>query len=217
MPRIAGDVANFSSPLPTGAEIRLQKENAVHDSNQASVEKTQANEALEQKLLAEFKVEKIEDLPIDLAGARMIEQEATTNRLYHEIEQRVTDAKNRQNEIIGGFQFASPYMAIRAVSTSLAATDRTHHFDFVSDAENYRRQYVKDLNTSEMQKKSPGDSPESRRAFWDQVSAFQPRFASSLLDLRRCMVPMLCVAIWAVAAWVAALYACPNVNRSGKH
>jgi len=119
MPRIAGDVATFSSPLPTNAEIRHEKDRA-----------------LEERLLEEFKVDKIEDLPIDLAGARMIAQEATTNQLYDDIDQRLTEAKDRQNRIISRFQFASPFMAMRTVSTSLAATDRTHHFDFVHDAEN---------------------------------------------------------------------------------
>ena len=212
MPRIAGDVANFASPLPTNAEIRLEKEYAVHDSNQASVEKAKATRELEERLLKEFKVDKIEDLPIDIAGARMIEQEKSTNRLYDEIEQRVTDAKNRQNEIIGGFQFASPYMAIRAVSTSLSATDRTHHFDFVNDAEDYRRQYVKELNTSEMKRKKPGSTADERRKFWAQVSEFQPSFVPSSLDLRRCIPAMLCVAVWAIVAVVASLFACPSIT-----
>ena len=210
MPRIAGDVASFASPLPTEAEIRLEKENAVHDSNQASAERALANRALEESLLAEFKVDKIEDLPIDLAGARMIEEEATTNRLYDEIEQRVTEAKNRQNEIIGRFQFASPYIAIRAISSSMAATDRTHHFDFLDDAENYRRKYVKELNTLEMKRKKPGSIPEQRRQFWAQVSEFQPRFVSSSLSLSRCLAAMLCVSVWAILAVVASLYACPE-------
>ena len=216
MPRIAGDVANFASPLPTNAEVRLEKEHAVHDSNQASTERAKATKALEEKLLAEFKVEKIEDLPIDMAGARMIQQEETTNQLYDEIERRVTDAKNRQNEIIGGFQFASPYMAIRAVSTSFAATDRKHHFDFLKNAENYRRQYVKELNTSEMKRNKPGSTPEARREFWAQVSEFQPRFVASAADLRRCMAAMCCVMIWGIVAIVAALNACPKVGGYGK-
>jgi ABC-2 type transport system permease protein len=166
-------------------------------------------------LLAEFKVDKIEDLPIDIAGARMIEQEATTNELYDEIEQHVADAKNRQNEIVSRFRFASPYMAIRAISASLAATDRAHHFDFVNDAENYRRQYVKELNTSEMKRKKPGSTPEARREFWAQVSEFQPRFVSSGLDLRRCSLAMCCVAVWSIVAVVASVYACPKVSRGG--
>ena len=213
MPRIAGDVATFVSPLPTNAEIRLEKENVVHDANQSSVQRAQASRALEARLLEEFQVERIEDLPIDLAGAKMIDQEANANRLYDEVDQRVTQAKHRQNELIGGFQFASPYMAMRAVSTSLAATDRSHHFDFVNAAETHRRQFVKDLNVAEMKKLKPGSSPAERRQFWGQVSEFLPGFVSAMESVKRSLAALSCLIIWAIVASVASVLAAPKINR----
>ena len=42
LPRIAGDVAHFVSPLPTHAEVRLEKENAIQDSNQSSARRAKA-------------------------------------------------------------------------------------------------------------------------------------------------------------------------------
>ncbi len=213
MPRIAGDVATFASPLPTGAEIRLEKENAVHDANRSSAQRTKANKDLEARLLEEFQVDRIEDLPIDLAGAQMIDQEANTNRLYDEIEGRVTRAKNRQKELIGGFQFASPYMAMRAVSSSLAATDRTHHFDFINNAENHRRQFVRELNVAEMKKQELGDSSEAQRQFWAQITEFLPTFVSAIQDVKRSLAAMFCIVLWAVVAGIAALLAPPKINR----
>jgi len=198
MPRIAGDVATFVSPLPTSAEV----------------ERAKANSALEARLLEEFQVDRIEDLPIDMAGAKMIDQEANANRLYDEIEERVTQAKDRQNELIGGFQFASPYMAMRAVSSSLAATDRAHHFDFINSAENYRRQFVEDLNVAEMKKQKPGDSPDQRRQFWAQVTEFLPDFVSALKDVGRSLIAIICIIAWAVVAGIAAAYAPPKINRA---
>ena len=214
MPRIAGDVATFVSPLPTSAEVRLEKDIAVHDANQSSAESAKANSALEARLLEEFQVDRIEDLPIDMAGAKMIDQEANANRLYDEIEERVTQAKDRQNELIGGFQFASPYMAMRAVSSSLAATDRAHHFDFINSAENYRRQFVEDLNVAEMKKQKPGDSPDQRRQFWAQVTEFLPDFVSALKDVGRSLIAIICIIAWAVVAGIAAAYAPPKINRA---
>ena len=79
MPRIAGDVATFVSPLPTNAEIRLEKENVVHDANQSSVQRAQASRALEARLLEEFQVERIEDLPIELKSQAPYES-CTGNR-----------------------------------------------------------------------------------------------------------------------------------------
>ena len=214
MPRIAGDVATLVSPLPTNASVRLEKEIAVHDANQSSAERAKASSALEARLLEEFQVERIEDLPIDMAGAQMIDQEANANRLYDKIQERVTQAKNRQNELIGGFQFASPYMAMRAVSSCLAATDRTHHFDFINSAENYRRQFVEDLNVAEMKKQKPGDSPDQRRQFWDQVAEFLPNFVSVLEDVKRSLIAMICIGVWAAVAAMAAFYAPPKINRT---
>jgi ABC-2 type transport system permease protein len=168
---------------------------------------------LEARLLEEFQVDRVEDLPIDLAGAQMIDQEANTNRLYDEIEGRVTRVKNRQNELIGGFQFASPYMAMRAVSSSLAATDRTHHFDFINSAENHRRQFVRELNVAEMKKQELGDSPEIQREFWAQITEFLPTFVSASQDVKRSLVAMVCIVLWAVVAATAALLVPPKINR----
>ena len=214
MPRIAGDVASFASPLPTYAEIRMEKENAIHSANQSSVEQAKATQTLEEKLLKQFKVERIEDLPIDIAGARMIAQEDHANQLYDEIEKRVSDARKRQNDIIGGFQFASPYMAMRAVSTSFTATHRNHHFDFMSDAENYRRQYVKELNTAEMNGEEPGNLPEEQRQFWSKVTEYQPGFVSVVKDISGCVPALACVGVWGLLAVVASLYGCPRRSES---
>ena len=213
LPRIAGDVATSVSPLPTNAEIRLEKENAVQDANQSSAEMAKASRALEDRLLEEFQVERIEDLPIDMAGARMIDQEATTNRLYDEVEKRVTDATNRQNELMNGFQFASPYLALRAVSTSLSATDRTHHFDFEYAAENYRRRFVEELNLAEMNKRKPGSSPEEQRLFWSRIPEFLPSFVPAIEDVKRSMTALICIVVWAAAMGVASLYASPRISR----
>lgn len=213
IPRVAGDVATFVSPLPTQAEIRLEKENAVHEANQSSIEIAKANKALEAKLLEEFQVDRIEDLPIDMAGAQMIDQETITNRIYDEIDERVTQATHRQNSVMDGFQLASPFLAMRAISTSLSATDRGHHIDFVNAAENYRRQFVKELNLAEMQNQTPGNSAEERRDFWAQISAFLPNFVSSLEAVKRSKIAVICIFVWALAMGIAAFLAPPQISR----
>jgi len=214
MPRISADVAAFAAPLPTNAEVRLEKENAVHDSNRSSIEMARARRAFESKLLKEFKVDRIEDLPIDLAGARMIAQEDSTNRLYDEIEGRITQVMNRQNELIAGFQFASPFMAMRAVSSSLSATDRKHHFDFVNAAEKHRRQFVNELNLAERNKQEIGSSPEQRRQFWAGVAEYIPSFVSAVKDVKRSIIAMTCLVVWAAVMGIASLYACPQISRA---
>ena len=213
IPRVSGDVATFVSPLPTQAEIRLEKENAVHEANQSSIEIAKANKALEAKLLEEFQVDRIEDLPIDMAGAQMIDQETITNRIYDEIDERVTQATHRQNSVMDGFQLASPFLAMRAISTSLSATDRGHHIDFVNAAENYRRQFVKELNLAEMQNQTPGNSAEERRDFWAQISAFLPNFVSSLEAVKRSKIAVICIFVWALAMGIAAFLAPPQISR----
>ncbi|MEM7454519.1 MAG: DUF3526 domain-containing protein [Planctomycetota bacterium] len=212
MPRVAGDAATYVSPLPTNEEIRLEKEAAVHDANQSSIDIAEANEALEQRLLEEFEVDRIEDLPIDIAGARMIDQEASTNRLYDEVDKRVQRATGQQNKIIDGFQIVSPYLAMRAVSSSFSATDRVHHLDFVESAEDYRRQFVEALNVAEMEKRKPGDTPEERRRFWDRIPGFIPDFVSALEDTKRSMVAMICICVWAVTLCAASLFASPKIR-----
>jgi ABC-2 type transport system permease protein len=215
LPRMAGDIAAIVSPLPCIAEIRFEKETAVHEANQSSAESAKAYQALEARLLREFNVDRVEDLPIDMAGARMIEQEAGTNRLFDKVEERISRATNRQNELMEGFQYASPYLAMRAVSTSLTATNRRHHFDFLEAAEKYRRQFVKELNVAEMKKQKPGTTTVQRREFWARIPDFLAGFVPVLEDVKRSSPAMICIFIWAGAAGVASLCAPPQISRTG--
>ena len=103
---------------------------------------------------------------------------------------------------------------MRAVSASLSATDRTHHFDFVNSAENYRRRFVKDLNLAEMNKQKLGSSPEDRRVFWEQVTEFQPNFVPAMQDVKRSLVGLLCIIAWAILMGIASLFAPPKISRT---
>jgi len=53
--------------------------------------------------------------------------------------------------------------------------------------------------------------------FWGQVSEFQSNFVSANQDVRRSILAITCVVVWALVAVVAALYACPKISRYGKH
>ena len=214
-PRLSAEIATLISPIPTNADVRRAKEEALHQASQSSVEKAKANKALETRLMKEYGVERPEDLPIDIAGARMLEQELNTNRSYDAVDRQIKRLADRQDEVVGWLQLVSPYLAMRSSSASLSATSRLHHFDFLMAAENYRRQFVEEMNLAEMSKQKPGTSPGERRQFWSRVPAFAPRTVTIWEDLKRSMVATICIFVWGTMMSVAAFLVVPQVTRTG--
>lgn len=213
-PRIAADAAGILSPLPTPAALRQAKENAVREANQSSVAKAKANKQLEARLLKQFGVQRVEDLPVDIAGARMIELEAKSNRIYDDLDVKASQIANRQDEIVELFQYASPYLAVRNVSASFSATDRAHHGDFLAEAESYRRQFVQEMNLAEMRKQKPGKSSSERREFWARVPDFSPQKITAATDLSRSWTSILCLIVWSALMGVFALVSHPRTPRT---
>ena len=144
---------------------------------------------LEKKLLAEYKVDTISQLPIDFWGVVMQEDEEYGNLVWdkHFGNLRNVLAQQKQSYQLGGV--FNPFIALQNLSMGFAGNDNQHHQDFLLQAEKYRRGFIKKLNDKHAYgsiKDKNGDwDVKVGPAFYKSVADFhyQPTKLSSVLSL----------------------------------
>lgn len=206
VPRVAVDLAYSLHPLPDRTDRDEAREAAVRHGSDGKRSLQEFNRKLERRLLKQYGVEDLNDLPIDIDAARLLAMEEFTDALDDETESELNAIYEQQNDLVDRLQLASPFLAVRSLSMGLAGTDRRHHEAFVASAERYRRLYVKTLNTAEMKGEGPGDTAESARQFWGRVPAFEQTAPVWYEIIQRSKWAIAVLFAWSLAATIVALW-----------
>ena len=193
IPRVAVDLANSRYPVPSQKSLMEARELAIRNGSFGKTSLEDYNLALEKKLLKEYKVTDLKDLPINLDAAHLLAMEEFTNAIDDHSQSQIQELYQKQYNYLDWFEFVSPYLAIRAVSSSLAGTDRHHHAAFIESTEKYRRLLVETMNTAEMKGERPDLTTESANSFWSKVPEFEHQFppVAKVLNAMRWPIGML--------------------------
>ncbi|MFT3948182.1 MAG: DUF3526 domain-containing protein [Agriterribacter sp.] len=97
-------------------------------------------------VLQKYKVDSVNQLPVNLDGLTMQADEEYHNMVYDRHLGEIQKTIRRQNSVTAVSSFINPYAGIRNLSKALAGTDVEQHFDFTRQAENYRRFIIKKMN-----------------------------------------------------------------------
>lgn len=205
LPKMAVDIANSLYTLPHQHSLQVSRETAIRQGTDGQVTLEQFNLELEERLLKQYGVSRIEDVPVNLNAARLLAMEEFTNSIDENTKAHIDRIHQQQNEFLGWFEFLSPYLALRAVSSTLAGTDRYHHDDFLNSAESYRRQLVKTMNTAEINDERPGETPELAREFWAKVPEYRYQYPAVLSVISRVRWQILLLFMWITVALIFAL------------
>lgn len=210
VPRLAADHASRAVALQSSAEasLALQAElRRVGDSHDAN---DPFFTAFRERVLRQYGVSRIEDLPVNFRGLVSEEGEALTSRLFAEYAARAAATLRAQVARLDRAQLASPALALRRVSLAAAGTDLENHLAFLEQAEAHRYDMVQRLNRSHAQRVSLADDvarnvdPASERRSrvsqrtWAEIPEF--RFASAPAPQRAARAGQ---ALAVLAAWLA--------------
>lgn len=101
---------------------------------------------LEKKVLEEYKVDSLSQLPINYDGIRMQADEEYGNIVWdkHFGNIRAVFARQKQSMQFAGL--INPFISLKNASMGFTATDNIHHQEFLLQVENYRRGFIKTLN-----------------------------------------------------------------------
>ncbi|MCA3698160.1 MAG: DUF3526 domain-containing protein, partial [Brevundimonas sp.] len=102
--------------------------------------------AFRARTLAQYGVDRVEDLPVNYRGLVSAEGEALTSGLFTRYAERTAERQREQSRWMQFASVLSPALAVRQSSMAGAATDLENHVRFLEQAEAFRFDLIQRLN-----------------------------------------------------------------------
>lgn len=159
--------------------------------------------ALKQKLLAEYRVERLEDLPFDYTARDMQDGDETAWRVYERYDNERYTIYHQQNRFLEWGTLISPAAGVSLLSMALTGNDLPQYRDFTRQVEQHRRAMNTLLNEyigTHQQKTADGwdnsVSVKGDSALWQSLPAFAYQLPSAWAALRPYPVAAALLALW---------------------
>jgi ABC-2 type transport system permease protein len=162
LPKATANVGATIFRAPSGFEfreaIKKDEENGIDGHNPTD----KRFEALKKELMAKYKVDSVEQMPINFDAVAMQEGEKYSSMVYNQHFENLETIYQQQNAVSAYSSLLNPYMAVRNLSMGLAGSDYKTALDFQKQAETYRFSMVELLNNHMRDFSKTGD--------WDKTA-----------------------------------------------
>jgi len=146
LPRWVPDLANMAVALPTRFETEILVEREYLELGDAHNPNDPKFAEFRDKVLQQYGVERVEDLPVNFKGLIAAEGERQSSELFNRYARASFERQAEQNRIVDRFQWLSPTLALRRLSMRAAGTDLHNYRRFLEQGEAYRYDLVQRLN-----------------------------------------------------------------------
>ena len=219
LPRVMPDVAVAGGARPT----RIETEVAIHERLKAMGDSHNPDDPyfnrFKQRVLAQYGVSRVEDLPVNYGGLLMQEGERMTSELFDEFMRAEYARQTAESAAVQRAALASPVIALRRLSTALAGTNLDSHARFLFEGEKYRYAFVQSLNRLHTTAIKYENDREQRvdRAHWDDT----PRFgyapdAFGVVAAQHAWPALALLGGWLLALCAGAALIARRLERTGK-
>mgnify|MGYP000539582363 CR=1 FL=1 len=157
LPRWLPDLVSTQLSLPTRFESAIHVEREYRALGDSHNPDDPYFSAFREKVLKEYGVSRIEDLPVNYKGLVGMEGERASTALFNRYADTQFDLQNRQNTIVDCFAWLSPTLALRRLSMSAAGTDLENFQRFLKQGEDYRYGLIQGLNQLQVDELSYAD------------------------------------------------------------
>jgi ABC-2 type transport system permease protein len=206
-PRVVADLAKRAYPTPSAFAFQQAIDREMQSGPDGHDTADKRAEALKQRVLKQYGVDKLEALPVNFAGISLQEGEEHGNVVFDKHYSALWNRFAQQNRLKQVAGAVAPMLAINSLSMGLAGTDFAHHRDFGAAAEEYRRMLVKKMNDDMTYNAGKQDfSYLAQPAVWRTVEDFTYDAPSTGWALRNQAVALALLAVWFVVALAAALF-----------
>lgn len=215
VPRAAADLSERLYPGPSPSAFRALLEADMANGIDGHSPADQRAKELEAKVLAQYGVREIKDLPVGFAGLRLQASEEHANEVFDRRFVELWDAFERQSRVHISASVAAPFLAVRALSMGLSGTDFAHHRHFATAAEGYRRDLQRLLN-AEIVERGKGESNTymAREDLWRRTPSFRYDAPDTVAVARQQGGAFGMLGLWALGACVFAYVAVSRVQVS---
>lgn len=205
VPRAAADLSRVWYPTPSAFEMHEAVRHDTYDGLPVHDYNVLRAADLRERLLAQYGVARVDDLPVNFRGIDYLEREARSNEVWAAHYEALWRAFEAQAAVHRAAGFAAPLLAVRAISMALTGVDVAHHQHFARAAEDYRRRLVLAMNTD----LAYGGSSARRGAYtadpalWSTIDPFVYEAPDAAWALSRVPAAVAAMALWLSLAGIA--------------
>ena len=201
-PRVAVDLSKWLHPTPSAIEFARTMERELADGVEEIPRPDRA--ALTERLLTQYGVERVEDLPINESGIYLQESEEFGNRIFDRNYRALWDTFERQGGVHETLAVAAPLLAVRTLSMGLAGTDVEQHRHFATAAEAYRRDLMRQMNGDLAENSRAGEVYLAGPELWEEVPPLEYDAPTLGWVLGNRILSLVVLGIWLAGTVVAA-------------
>jgi ABC-2 type transport system permease protein len=179
LPRWVPELASRAVDVPTRFETAIAVQRDYLALGDAHNPDDSQFRAFRDRLLAQYGVTRVEDLPVNFKGLVGMEGERKSSALFGRYAAATFDLQARQNGIVDGFGWLAPTLALRRLSMAASGTDLAGFRSFSEQAERYRYGLVQGLNRLQVDQvrylddTTPGKENRIAHAHWQAMPAFR--------------------------------------------
>jgi len=152
LPRVVPDIAATAFTLPTRFENEINVERDYQALGDSHDPDDPAFNAFRERILKQYNVTRIEELPVNFKGLVGMEGERQSSELFNRYAAASFDRQQQQNHLVDSIAWFSPTLALRRLSMAAAQTDLANFRQFLEQGEQYRYDLVQGLNQLQVDK-----------------------------------------------------------------
>ncbi|WP_179376520.1 DUF3526 domain-containing protein [Winogradskyella wichelsiae] len=169
---------------------------------------------LKEKVLKEYGVDSVSQLPLNFDGMRMQADEDYGNSVWdkHFGNNRAILKQQKQSFQLGGI--VNPFISLQNTSMGFMASDNLHHQAFLLQVENYRRVFIKMLNDKQIfgGSKTGNWSWKEDNAFFKSVPDFEYKPTQISEVLSNYMLDILLMILWSILVIILIVYGTKKIK-----
>lgn len=146
LPRIFSSFAEGQFELPSRASFKAAMQEDRQQGIDGHAPSGERQEQFKQRVLEQYGVDSVSQLPINIDGLRMQADEEYGNKVWDKHFGKNYEILADQKKLYQLSGLLDPFIALQNLSMGFSGTDLYHHQDFVFEAETYRRVFIKALN-----------------------------------------------------------------------
>ena len=146
LPKIWGNTVEKIHPLPSRQNFKTNMKEDRSKGIDGHNPRDKRREDLKEKILAEYGVDSLKNLPINFDGIVMQKDEEYGDQVWDKHFGNNYNILSKQKFMYQLSGFLNPFASLQSTSMGFCGTDMIHHLDFLRKSEDYRRYLIKTLN-----------------------------------------------------------------------
>lgn len=211
VPKVSTNLSSSLYPFPT---LQNFKENIYADQAKGLNGHNFWNEAakdFQQKVLNEYGVNSLEDLPVEYSGLLLAEGEKYESEIYTKHFDLLQEQYEKQRTVYRICSVISPLLPLRFVSMAITRTDYGFLWHFENEAEKYRVELNTVLNMNIAENAKGVEQYKATADLWEAIPKFNYQWQAHLQIITEHIQEFIITFLWLVISFLAMVFFNRNI------